>query len=115
MSIKEAVLKFIIGGSFILLISYIGKTKNSYISGLAVLFPIVSIVGYYFLSANISVKALKNVILFSLFSIPALIVFLIILYITIDKFSFFTSVVLSISSWLLTASIILLIRTKGII
>lgn len=34
--------------------------------------------------------------------------------ITIDKFSFFTSVVLSISCWLLTANVILL-RNKNII
>lgn len=107
MSWLEGAIKFIAGGSLILLISFLGKSNVSYLAGLAVLFPIVTVVGYSFLSLSVAQPELKKTILFSIFSLPTVFIFLLIFYFYVDKISVNKALLLGIIGWIIAASIII--------
>ncbi|ATW26872.1 GlpM family protein [Candidatus Formimonas warabiya] len=109
MNLTEAVSRFIAGGSLILLVSYLGKTKNPYVSGLAVLFPIVTTVGYYFLSLSMEGQELQRVVLVSICAVPTTIAFLITLYFTIGKLPVWQSLLLGIVAWFISALLLILL------
>ncbi|MEL7565797.1 MAG: GlpM family protein [Dehalobacterium sp.] len=105
----EAVTRFIAGGSLVLIVCFLGKMKNPYISGMAVLFPIVTLVGYYFLSFSVTGQALQKVALVSIYSLPTMLSFLITIYFTIQKVQPWQSLLLGILSWLITAAVLILL------
>ena len=78
--INEMVLKFIVGGSLITLISLISKCKYPYISGLFMMFPAVTLIGYYFVSMNVNPTELKNITMFSLVSLVTVATFIVSFY-----------------------------------
>jgi uncharacterized membrane protein (GlpM family) len=104
----EALVRFIVGGLFILLISYIGKTKNAYLAGMAMLFPMVTVVGYYFLSLNINKSEMPRVVLTSLLSLPTTAAFLLTLYFIIDKMPIIQALLLGLLSWVAVGVCIIL-------
>lgn len=108
MNLIEVVSRFIAGGSLVLIVCYLGKMKNPYISGMAVLFPIVTLVGYYFLSLSITGQALQRVALVSIYSLPTMLSFLITIYLSVGKVPFWQSLLLGILSWLITAAVLIL-------
>ncbi|MEA4961019.1 GlpM family protein [Lutispora sp.] len=109
MSFTEAISRFIVGGSLVLIVSLLGKLKNPYISGLVVLFPVVTLVGYYFLSLSVTGQALQRVVLVSLFAVPTTITFLTTVYFTIAKMPAWKSLSLGLLAWLVTALILILL------
>lgn len=108
MNFIEAATRFIAGGSLILIVCYLGKMKNPYISGVAVLFPIVTLVGYYFLSFSVTGAALQRVALVSMYSLPTMLSFLFTIYLTVGKMPIWQSLLMGILSWLITATILIL-------
>ena len=52
-SLPELLVRFIAGGTLVVIISILGKSHHPQLAGLAVLFPVVSVVGYYFLISAI--------------------------------------------------------------
>lgn len=109
MNFTEAISRFIVGGSLVLAVSLIGKMKNPYISGLVVLFPVVTLVGYYFLSLSVSGQALQKVVLVSLLAVPTTIAFLTTVYFTIAKMQAWKSLSLGLLAWLATALLLILL------
>lgn len=107
MNFSEALSRFIIGGGMVTLISILGKSKNPQLAGMAVLFPAVTIIGYYFMGISLKAPQIKPIILFSLFALPSVMGFLITLYLTIDKFNIWVSLLTSLSVWLLVSFVIL--------
>ncbi|MFW6008647.1 MAG: GlpM family protein [archaeon] len=105
----EILLKFIVGGSLIALISFLSKTKYDTFSGLMVLFPIVTVIGFYFISQSMKTPQLRNTVLFSILSLPTVLSFLGIFYFTINKYSIIFSLILSIIGWIITASFLIFI------
>lgn len=110
MNVTEALSRFALGGGLIVLVSLIGKSKNPSLSGLAVLFPIVTVVGFYFLSRTVAPLELKSIILFSIFSLPSVLAFLLALYWAVGKFPILASMFVGIGAWLATALLILWLK-----
>lgn len=108
-TIKEALVRFIAGGTLVLLISMLGRSKYGYLAGLAVLFPAITLVGYYFLSFTMSGLDLQRTILFSLFSVPTVLAFLLAVYLTVNKMPIISSLGIGIISWMISAIIIIII------
>ena len=109
MSFTEAISRFIVGGSLVLIVSLLGKLKNPYISGLVVLFPVVTLVGYYFLSLSVPGQALQRVVLVSLSAVPTTITFLATVYFTIAKMPAWKSLSLGLLAWLITALVLIVL------
>lgn len=106
MSFVEAISRFIVGGTLVLIVSWMGKMKNPYISGLIVLFPVVTLVGYYFLSLSIDGQALQKVVLISMLALPTTIAFLGTVYFTIARMPAVKSLALGLLGWLIAAALI---------
>jgi uncharacterized membrane protein (GlpM family) len=109
-TLVELITRFIAGGTLIVLISLIGKSRNSFVAGLAMLFPAITILGYYFLSTS-QHDALSKTVIFSIWSLPTSLVFLLTLYLTIDKIPIFQALALGIASWLISAIVVLGVYT----
>jgi len=62
----ELLTRSLVGGSLIVLVFLLGKTKYSVISGLFVLFPIVTLVGYFFIGQSVDSSKLHEITLFHL-------------------------------------------------
>ncbi|NLM43677.1 MAG: DUF3147 family protein [Clostridiales bacterium] len=107
MNFVEAISRFIVGGTLVLIVSWMGKMKNPYISGLIVLFPVVTLVGYYFLSLSIDGQALQKVVLVTFLALPTTIAFLGTVYFTITKMAAVKSLALGLLSWFIAAALII--------
>lgn len=110
MTLVELVTRFIVGGTLVVIINLIGKSQNSFVAGLAMLFPAITLLGYYFLSLS-QHSALSKTVLFSIWSLPTSLAFLLTLYFTIDKIPIMQSLALGIVSWFITAIIVLGVYT----
>ena len=95
----------------IVLISLLGKSKCPQLAGLAVLFPAVTLVGYYFLISSAGKAFVRPIILFSAMSVPTVLVFLLVLNRTLRSHGVLLSFALAILAWLLTAAVVLLLDT----
>jgi membrane protein GlpM len=100
---REAAVRFVVGGGLVLFVSFLGKTRYPYVAGLAVLFPIVTFVGYYFLSAQMHGRGLQGVVLYGIFSVPALVAYLLVVYFTIDRLPAWQSLLLGLAAWVAVA------------
>ncbi|QGG46754.1 GlpM family protein [Heliorestis convoluta] len=103
MSYTEALLRFVAGGSLILLVSLLGKSKFAYLASIAVLFPAVTVAGYYFLSFDVSTMQLKAIIFNSLYYVPTTMVFLYALYRFVGTMPMHKSLVFALGFWFLAA------------
>jgi membrane protein GlpM len=111
-TLQEAIVKFVAGGSLILLISLLGKSRYNHLSGMMVLFPVVTVIGYYFLSSYVPGDRLQRIVLFSILSLPTVLVFLLVLYFALNRMAVIPSLMMGITAWLVTAGLITLIDYK---
>ncbi len=103
---NEFALKFIAGGGLITLISLISKCKYPYISGLFMMFPAVTLVGYYFVSMNVNPTELKNITAFSLVSLVTVAVFIMSFYFFQSRMTIFYSLGCSLGCWSVSAGVV---------
>jgi len=103
MRISEALLRFILGGGLILFISLLGQTRYRLLSGLFVLFPAVTLIGFYFLSLEVTQSQLQDTILFSILATPTVIAFLGCFYISLYRYSTIQSLGLGLIGWSIAA------------
>jgi Uncharacterized membrane protein required for alginate biosynthesis len=106
MTLLELITRFLVGGTLVVLINLIGKSRNSFVAGLAMLFPAITLLGYYFLSLSHH-GTLSKTVMFSIWSLPTSLAFLLTLYFTIDKIPILQSLALGIASWLITAIVVI--------
>ncbi|HEX3044087.1 MAG TPA: GlpM family protein [Bacillota bacterium] len=103
MSVMEGLIRFFCGGLLILGIGLVSKSANKNIAGLLALFPIVTAVGYFFMSRDLEASGIKKIILISIMGLPTVLVFLLGLYLTIDKMPVMKAILLSIVAWIISA------------
>lgn len=103
MSILEGLIRFLLGGTLVLLVSLIAKNGKSDIAGIVALFPIITAVSFYFMSKSVEVKTVKNAVLMSVFSLPTTLAFLLSLYFCIGKMNIILALTISVAAWLVAA------------
>lgn len=84
-----------------------GRSGRKEIAGLFILFPIATVVGYYYLSRVQSGVELQRTVLLSLRSVPTIFVFLFTLYLCVPRFNIYVSLFISLTAWLVAALIVL--------
>jgi uncharacterized membrane protein (GlpM family) len=112
MSFLEGLLRFVLGGALVLIVSIVAKNGKSSIAGIIALFPIITAVSFYFMSKTVDIKTLKDAILTSLVSFPTTLAFLVSLFLCVNRFNIVLSLVISIFVWLIVGIIIYYIKTK---
>lgn len=110
MNIIELLIRFFVGGSLIVLITLLAKTKYSFISGLLVLFPIVTLVGYFFMGQSVDSLRLKEITLFSMYSLPTTFIFLFTFYHLQGRYELIYSLLFSVIAWFLAAGMLIVIN-----
>lgn len=94
------ILKMLIGALAVLLISIFAKSKNFYIAGLIPLFPTFAMIANIIVYNERSITELKQTILFSIFSLVPYFIYLIVLYISVDKITnFYFALSMSVFAW----------------
>ena len=112
MSFVEGFIRFVLGGTLVLIVGILGKTDKKYLAGIIVLFPAITAVGYFFLSQKLSGDELKRIVLTSIFTLPTTLVFLLCLYFTITRMNILYSLIISIAGWSVSAVIYVLIKER---
>ena len=62
-------IKALIGAAVVVLIQLLTRSKNYYIAGLVPLFPTFALISHYMVGSQRTMPALKNTIIFSMFSL----------------------------------------------
>ena len=109
MNYSELALRFVAGGGLIVLITLLARTKHPVLAGIFMLFPAVTLVGYYFIGQSMSVPQLQNVTRFSIYSLSTTIIFLLTFYYTQERFGLNLSLVSSTTAWFVSAGVLLIL------
>ena len=104
--IAELLFRFMAGGSLIVAISLLSKTKYPMLSGIFMLFPAVTLVGYYFVGQSMSVTQLQQVTKFSIFALSTTFIFLITFYYAQEYQSLNIALMSSTCSWFIAAGVL---------
>lgn len=112
MSWQEGMIRFVCGGLLVLIVSLIGKGKNPHVAGIAVLFPVVTVVAYYFLSQSLPAAALRNTVILSMLALPTVAAFLIACYCCIGRMAISWALLAGIGAWLITAVLIIQVSQR---
>lgn len=107
MNTTELTLRFITGGSLIVLITLLAKTKYPMLSGIFMLFPAVTLVGYYFIGQSMSIPQLQQVTKFSIYALSTTFIFLITFYYAQEKQSLNLALGSATLAWFATAGILM--------
>lgn len=112
MDLVEGLVRFVVGGALITFVSFLGDTKYSLFSGLAVLFPIVTLSGYYFLSLEVSRSELREVVLFSALGVPTVWGFVLGFYAASARFSVPTALLIGLLAWFAVAAVVVVVDSR---
>jgi uncharacterized membrane protein (GlpM family) len=110
MNFPELAVRFIAGGSLVVAVSLLAKAKNPVLAGLFVLFPAVTLVGFYFIGASVDAAGLKKIALFSMAALPTTFVFLITFYLLIGSMALKPCLLLSTLAWCAAAAAVVAIN-----
>ncbi|MEG5266639.1 GlpM family protein [Pseudomonas sp. JDS28PS106] len=108
----DLVLKALLGGAVVVIMSMLAKTRNYYIAGLVPLFPTFALIAHYIIGRGRSVEDLKATVLFGMWSIIPYFLYLATLYLLVDRLRLETSLALAVLAWLVAAFILVTVWTR---
>ena len=114
MSIPELILRFIAGGSIVVLVSLLAKSDHPFLSGLIVLFPAVTLVSFFFLKNSVSTESIHKISLFSIYTYPTTLCFLVAFYIYHSKYGVINGLCIAIAAWILSAVLLIFLNSRYI-
>ena len=112
MGLLEILLKFCAGGTAVVVISWLAKSKNPTLAGLFVLFPAVTLVSFIFMLIDKNTYAIKRAALGSIYYIPSTLAFLITFYFAYKIFGNFWSLIFALVAWIVVAILLTIINAK---
>ena len=102
----DLALKAALGAAMVVLLAMLAKTKNYYIAGLVPLFPTFALIAHYIVGKGRSVEDLKTTIVFGMWSIIPYFVYLVALYVMVDRMRLEASLAVATVAWLIAATIL---------
>ncbi|WP_196605418.1 GlpM family protein [Pectinatus haikarae] len=105
----DLVIKCSISVILMIIIDYISKTKNYYVTGLVLSFPGLSILAYYFMYVEHGVSKVRETIIFAMASAIPFIIFLVVLYFTLKNYNIFYSILFSSLVWTAFSSVVIIL------
>ena len=103
----DILMKIIYSGIFVVLISFLMKTKYYFLSGLLPLFPTFMLISHYVAGTTASSTHFKNVIVFGMWSLIPYFVYLITIYYFYNKTSLYYTLSGGIITWTISAFILI--------
>lgn len=111
MTFAEGAIRFIVGGTLVLLIGIVAKNGKSTLAGIIALLPVITAVSFSFLAQSSDIKIVKDAVLSGIFSLPATLIFLLVFYFYVGKMPLIGTLVISLLSCGIAAAIIYFIKT----
>ncbi|MFA9464736.1 MAG: GlpM family protein [Velocimicrobium sp.] len=105
----DLLIKCIVAVSIIIVVHFVSKTKNYYITGLVLSFPGLSILAYYFMYTEQGVSKVRVTTYFAMFSAIPFVIFLLVLNFTLKKYHIFHSILISSAVWIILSSVLIII------
>jgi len=112
MNINELFLRFIAGGSLIVLITLLAKTRYPFLAGIMVLFPAVTLIGFFFLGQTVDTLKLKEIALFSMYALPTTFIFLLTFYFLQGRYALTHTLLFSVMAWFAAAGILIFVKSN---
>jgi len=101
----DYLLRFITGGLVIVAITYMAKKGYLDIAGVLVLIPAVSLISYIFIGQSQGEETLRLLVVSSLLSLPALIVFMLSLIWLLSRYGYIQGIAIAFILWIIVAYI----------
>jgi len=103
----ELLLRFVVGGSLIVAVTLLAKTKYPMLAGIFMLFPAVTLVGYYFIGQSMSVVQLQQITKFSIYALSTTFVFLLTFYYAQERLSLNYALGTATSMWFVASGVLM--------
>nr|WP_242548612.1 GlpM family protein [Pseudomonas putida] len=100
------VFKAALGAGVVILLALLSKTRNYYIAGLVPLFPTFALIAHYIVGKGRSIEDLKTTILFGMWSIIPYFIYLLSLYVLVERMRLEASLALATLAWLIAATVL---------
>ncbi len=112
MSLTQLALRFVAGGSIVVIVSWLANGKHPLLAGLFVLFPAVTLVSFFFLARKEPADVMRRISLYSIYSFPATLVFLVAFYLTQRRLGSAASLYVAVASWLVVALLLVTLNAS---
>jgi len=105
-------LKAALGAGVVILLAILSKTRNYYIAGLVPLFPTFALIAHYIVGKGRSIEDLKTTIVFGMWSIIPYFVYLLTLYVLVERMRLEASLALATLAWLIAATLLVTVWVR---
>ena len=105
----DILVKSLAGAAIIAAILILTKAGKTQAAGLLVLFPVITLLSYYFIGSNQGPEELRKVVRASLLSSPIWLVFIGVVYVAVKHLDYRIALTLGITVWAVVGSLYLLI------
>ena len=109
----EMVLRFLAGGSTVLAVTLLAKTRYPMLSGVIMLFPAVTLIGYYFVGQTVTPVQLQQITKFSMYALSTTFVFLMAFYYAQRTMDVPNSLITSTVAWVVSAGVLVGVTHAG--
>jgi uncharacterized membrane protein (GlpM family) len=99
MTFAEGALRFILGGTLVLLIGLAAKDGRSTLAGILAMFPVITAVSFTFIAQSGDIKLLRDTVLSSVVSLPATLAFLLAFYFCLGRMRFAAALLIGLAAW----------------
>ncbi|MGG5290755.1 GlpM family protein [Pseudomonas shirazensis] len=108
----DLVFKAALGAGVVILLAILSKTRNYYIAGLVPLFPTFALIAHYIVGKGRSIEDLKTTILFGMWSIIPYFIYLLSLYVLVERMRLEASLALATLAWLIAATVLVTVWVR---
>lgn len=103
----ELIIRAIAGALVVILISLFSRTPNFFIAGLLPLFPTFALIAHVVVATERGVTDLKSTIIFGMLSLLPYFIYLLTVYLMIDRFKLVPSLIGGVVAWTIVATILI--------
>ena len=99
-------LKALLGAVIIVIIQILAKTKNYYVAGLVPLFPTFTLMSHYIVGTQRATSELKATIRFGIFAMIPYFVYMLTLYLLIERVKLVPALLIATVCWTIAATVL---------
>lgn len=104
--------KALIGAAVVVIIQLLARGKNYYIAGLVPLFPTFALISHYIIGSQRTIVELKSTIIFSMFSLIPYFIYLLALYLLVDRLRLELALLAAAICWGLAAGLLIVLWNR---
>jgi membrane protein GlpM len=102
-------IKAFAGAILVVALDYLSRTRNYFIVGLLPLFPTFALIGQYIVGTRRPVSELKSTLIFAMLSLIPYFIYLITVYLLVDKYKLVPSLITGVVMWFIVAFMLIFI------